>query len=71
MIIDLVVHGWDLCRGAGLDEAGDPPSVRRALEIADDAPYGSGGGSSFFAAPVQVESDDPLARLVAVLGREP
>ena len=71
MIIDLVVHGWDLSRGAGLVEAGDPASVRRALEIADASPYGSGGASSYFAAPVPVESDDPLVRLVAILGREP
>ena len=71
MIIDLVVHGWDLSRGAGLDESGDPPSVRRALEIASAGPFGSGGGSSYFDAPVQVESDDPLVRLVAILGREP
>ena len=71
MIIDLVVHGWDLSRGAGLDESGSPAAVARALEIASANPYGSGGSSSYFAAPVQVESDDPLVRLVAILGRQP
>jgi len=71
MIIDLVVHGWDLSRGAGLDESGDAESVRRALEIASEGPYGSGGDSSYFDAPVKVESNDPLVKLVAILGRRP
>ena len=59
MLIDLVVHGWDLSRGAGLDETGEPTSAARALELAEpqvDAYSGSGA----FAPPVPVDSDDPL-----------
>ena len=71
MIIDLVVHGWDLSRGAGLDESGEPSSVRRALQIAEEQDAGGWSASGMFAPPVPVDSDDPLTRLVALLGRRP
>ncbi len=70
MIIDLVVHGWDLSRGAGLAESGESSAVRRALEIAQ-AHVDEWSGSTFFAAPVPVEGEDPLVRLIALLGRRP
>jgi uncharacterized protein (TIGR03086 family) len=70
MIVDLVVHGWDLSRGAGLREIGDRTAVRRALEIASEQVDGW-SGSDFFDQPVSVDTDDPLIRLVALLGRQP
>jgi uncharacterized protein (TIGR03086 family) len=70
MLVDLVVHGWDLARGAGLDERLDPATVRHALAYsekhADEL-----AGSGLFAEPVQVDSDDPQDRLLGLLGRHP
>jgi uncharacterized protein (TIGR03086 family) len=70
MLSDLVVHGWDLARGAGLDERMDPATVEHVLGyaggIADQY-----AGSGLFAAPVEVDSDDPQDRLLGLLGRRP
>jgi uncharacterized protein (TIGR03086 family) len=70
MLLDLTVHGWDLARGAGLDERMDPDTVRHALAYAErnaDELEGSG----LFAAPVETGSDDPQDRLLGLLGRRP
>jgi uncharacterized protein (TIGR03086 family) len=70
MLMDLVVHGWDLARGAGLDERGNPDAVAYELTIAE-ANRNEWAGYGVFAAPVDTDSEDALERLVAILGRRP
>jgi uncharacterized protein (TIGR03086 family) len=70
LIVDLVVHGWDLSRGAGLDESADPATAARALEISEQLIDGL-SGSGAYGPSVPVQSDDPMTRLVALLGRHP
>jgi uncharacterized protein (TIGR03086 family) len=70
MLVDLVVHGWDIARGARLDERMDPDAVRHALEYVS-ARAGELGGSGLFDDPVPVDSDDPQDRLLGLLGRRP
>ncbi|MFP5347306.1 MAG: TIGR03086 family metal-binding protein [Actinomycetes bacterium] len=70
MLVDLVVHGWDLARGAGLDERMPRDAVLRALAFAR-AHESELEGSGMFAEPVPTESDDPQDQLVALLGRRP
>jgi uncharacterized protein (TIGR03086 family) len=72
-LIDLVVHGWDLLRGAGLDETLDPVVVDQLWALVEpDLPrllaygaYGDGpSGTLGPDAPVQM-------RLLDALGRRP
>jgi uncharacterized protein (TIGR03086 family) len=65
---DLVVHGWDLARGAGLDDHIDPETAEHFV-----ATFGPqvGQWTDYFAAPLQTDSTDPGDRLVALLGRDP
>ena len=70
MLGDLVVHGWDLARGAGLDERMPLEAVEHVLAYARDR-IGGWSGSGMFAAPVDVDSDDPQDQLVALFGRRP
>jgi uncharacterized protein (TIGR03086 family) len=70
MLVDLVVHAWDVSRGAGLDERMDPAAVRHALAYVE--PHAAGlAASGLFAEPVPVSSDDPQDRLLGLLGRRP
>jgi uncharacterized protein (TIGR03086 family) len=70
MLLDLVVHGWDLARGAGLDERMNPVVVAHALayfqENIDDL-----SGSGMFGVPGKTDSDDPQDQLLTLVGREP
>jgi uncharacterized protein (TIGR03086 family) len=70
MLSDLVIHGWDLARGAGLDETLDPTAVTQVLEYLEiNAKYWAEAG--IFAAPVKIDADDPASRLIALSGRQP
>lgn len=68
MYLDLVVHGWDLARGAGLDDTIDPDAAEQLLAYI--TPH-VGDWPGAFASPVPTDSDDPGHRLVALLGRSP
>jgi uncharacterized protein (TIGR03086 family) len=70
MLLDLTVHGWDLARGAGLDERMDPEAVGHVLAYTERNAGGL-GSSGLFDAPVEIDSDDPQDRLLALLGRRP
>lgn len=68
---DLVVHGWDLARAAGIDERLDPGDVHTvflAAEAMGDMLRGSGVFGPAVPAP---EGADEQARLLAFLGRNP
>lgn len=68
---ELVVHGWDLARSAGLH----PEWADGVLAAAHDAVLGmaeQGRGMGVFAPDVAVPADAPLLdRIVAVTGRRP
>jgi uncharacterized protein (TIGR03086 family) len=70
MLLDLVVHGWDLARGAGQDETMDPRARDHLLAFVS-ANVDSWKDAGIFAPPVQTTSADPQDRLLALLGRDP
>jgi uncharacterized protein (TIGR03086 family) len=68
---DLVVHGWDLARAAGLDERMDPDEVRRiheGLKPMGDKMRGPGAFGPELEPP---EGADEQAKLLCFLGRQP
>lgn len=68
---DLVVHGWDLARATGQDEAIDPAEVARIR--ADAEAWGDmARAPGVFGPAVQPPADaDEQTRLLAFLGRHP
>ncbi|UPK74219.1 TIGR03086 family metal-binding protein [Nocardioidaceae bacterium SCSIO 66511] len=69
--MDLVVHGWDLARAAGLDEHIDPNDVEwvwsRASALQDTM-----RGPNVYGPAIDAEPDaDDQDRLLAFLGRQP
>ena len=69
MFIDLAIHGWDLARGIGADEAIDPEFVdvlyARAAPMEEDLKsYGVYGGRV-----TPPEAADPQTKLLAIFGR--
>ena len=68
MLLDLVVHGWDLARGAGQDEAMKPAALAHVLDFVS-ANVDNWKDTGMFAPPVQTASADPQDRLLALLGR--
>jgi uncharacterized protein (TIGR03086 family) len=70
MLTDLVIHGWDVSRGAGLDESIEPASAVVVLAYLE-ANAKEWHAAGIFAAPVAVDSDDPGARLLGLSGRQP
>lgn len=66
---DLVIHGWDLARAAGLDETIDPDEIVRVRETS--ASFGDSLRSpSVVGAAVAVDDDaDDQTKLLAHLGR--
>jgi uncharacterized protein (TIGR03086 family) len=75
---DLVLHGWDLARGAGLDDTIDPTEVERLWPgisaIPDEMriPEHFGPGVIVFGPEFVVADDAPLQdRLLGKLGRDP
>ena len=66
---DLVIHGWDLARAAGLDETLDPTEVPRlTAQIADFGEMARSPG--VFGPEVEVSADaDPATKLLALSGR--
>lgn len=69
MMMDAVVHSWDLARAVGAAEKLPPELVRAALREVE--PYVSElSETGLFAPPVEVPDDaDEQTRLLAVLGR--
>ncbi|TJZ81575.1 TIGR03086 family protein [Rhodococcus oryzae] len=79
---DLVLHGWDLARATGQDDAMDPEDVARlwssALAIPAElmqklrTPGAFGPGIEVYGPEVAVPEDAPLQdRLLGLLGRDP
>jgi uncharacterized protein (TIGR03086 family) len=70
MLTDLVIHGWDVARGAGLDESIEPEAATIVLAYLE-ANAKEWHAAGIFAAPVQIDSDDPAVRLLGLSGRQP
>jgi uncharacterized protein (TIGR03086 family) len=70
MHLDLVVHGWDLARGAGLDASIPREAAEQVLRYVEPRAE-MFAGSGIFAEPVPVDSEDPADRLLGLLGRDP
>jgi len=71
LCVDLVVHGWDLARAAGLDDHISPEDVARVRKIAEgfgDAMRSPRAFGPEVAAPAGA---DDQTRLMAFLGRTP
>lgn len=71
LCFDLVVHGWDLARAAGLDDRIEPDDVARVRRHAES--FGDAmRGPQAFGPEVDPPADaDDQARLLAFLGRRP
>ncbi|WP_131105831.1 TIGR03086 family metal-binding protein [Ornithinimicrobium sufpigmenti] len=73
MVVDLVVHGWDLARGAGLPYDPAPAAVQEALDYERPRLEGGEGWPGIFgrAVPVPEGNTEPLDEVVALTGRDP
>ncbi|MEP7114365.1 MAG: TIGR03086 family metal-binding protein [Ilumatobacteraceae bacterium] len=68
--IDCLLHTWDIAKTAGIDS--HLPADLAAAGAAGLASLGDGArGPGLFGPAVEVESDDPVANLVAIAGRNP
>jgi uncharacterized protein (TIGR03086 family) len=70
MLLDLVVHGWDLARGAGLDEMIDPPAAEHVLAYLEPVAKGW-HDAGVFADAVDVEFGGTAGQLLGLTGRRP
>ena len=69
--LDLVVHGWDLARAAGLDEHIDPIDVAWVWSRAQ-ALHDTMRGPNTFGEPIEAEPEaTDQDKLLAFLGRQP
>jgi uncharacterized protein (TIGR03086 family) len=70
MLSDLAIHSWDLARGAGVSDRLDQDLVAHVWSYAQqNVPLWQDIG--IFAPPVEVDTDDPQDRLIALVGRQP
>ena len=72
-LVDLVVHAWDLCRGAGLEESLDPEVVQALTDVvrphlAEMLSYGAYGGGPSGQLPEDAHAQE---RLLDWFGRRP
>ncbi len=71
LCVDLVVHGWDLARAAGLDEQMDPDDVERVRRAAEAFGEAARSPQVFGPAIEAPEGANDQERLLAFLGRQP
>jgi uncharacterized protein (TIGR03086 family) len=72
-LVDYVVHGWDVARTLGIAYELPPDVLATALPIAEAVPDGAArlAPGAAFAPRVPASGDDPLSRLLGLLGRDP
>ncbi|MGO0577832.1 TIGR03086 family metal-binding protein [Ornithinimicrobium panacihumi] len=71
MLVDLVVHGWDLAVATGQPYGPAPEAVEEVLAYERPRLAGGGGMPGIFGAAVDGSSQDPLHQAVALTGRDP
>lgn len=72
--IDCVVHGWDVAQSLGVPYVLDADVLRAALPVAEAVPDGevrTRPGAAFGPAVPTEPADDPLDRILRLLGRSP
>jgi uncharacterized protein (TIGR03086 family) len=71
--VDYVTHSWDVARTLGLPAPFEPDVLEAALTVAQAVPAGPArlAPGAAFAPPVDWPGPGKLARLVALLGRDP
>lgn len=70
MTCDLIIHGWDIAKGSGQDDAIPGALVDIAMKLLKPM-VESGQTGSVFAKPVQVDDDaDAQTRVLALTGRK-
>ncbi|MPZ82004.1 MAG: TIGR03086 family protein [Actinophytocola sp.] len=71
-LADVLVHGWDIGRAAGIPVTFDTDLARVALRITEGFPDGLRGPDGAFARALPAPDDAPIhTRLLAFLGRDP
>jgi uncharacterized protein (TIGR03086 family) len=70
MLLDLVVHAWDLARAAALDDSLDPQQAGHVLAYLEPR-AAAWTATGAFADPVTTSRTDDAGRLVALTGRDP
>jgi uncharacterized protein (TIGR03086 family) len=71
LLDELLIHGWDLARGAGLPYDADEVSLRSAYAMLAPSARNRKEGSPFGPA-VEVPADAPLLdQVIALSGRDP
>jgi uncharacterized protein (TIGR03086 family) len=70
MLLDLVVHAWDLARGAGLDDAVDPQHAAHVLAYLEPR-AAAWAAMGVFEDPVPTSRTDDAGRLLSLTGRDP
>ncbi len=72
-LLDSAVHAWDVARTLGLDHVPDPDVVAVTLAVAEGIPDDERREreGSAFARSLPDDGDDPWARSLALLGRDP
>lgn len=71
MLVDLVVHGWDLAAATGQPYDPAPEAVQEVLAYERPRLAGGEGMEGVFGAAVDTPSQDPLDQVVALTGRNP
>lgn len=71
MLVDLVVHGWDLAAALELPHHPVAEAVHEATAYERPRVADGQGVPGIFGPPVPTGSVDPLDQLVAMLGRDP
>jgi uncharacterized protein (TIGR03086 family) len=73
-LVDYVVHGWDVARSLGVPFTPPADAVRAALPVAEAVPDGERRripGAAFAPRLPDPPGDDPLHRILTLLGRSP
>lgn len=72
-LVDYVVHGWDVARTLGIAYELPPDVLAAALPIAESVPDGDfrREPGAAFAPRLPDPGEDPLDRILALLGRDP
>jgi uncharacterized protein (TIGR03086 family) len=69
LFLDLLIHGWDIAKGAGQDAQLEPDLVAACIPVAEQLTAMVGDGGAYGSKLKVDTSVDPQTRLLAILGR--
>lgn len=72
-LVDVVAHGWDVAATLGIEQefVVDVDVLAAALAVAEQVPDDARGPGRSFGAALTAADQEPLSRLLALLGRDP